>query len=254
MITDRRIDRIIEQHLTALLTGRETISSILEQHPQYADELRPRLEAILWLVAARNNLEPRPGFISSTRKHIEQQFAAVQPRGFWQRIFRRYTPQRWIFNFAAPVILILMLALIINSLVLSAQLAIPGDPLYSTKLVLESVRSALTFNQLTRTDLSIQFSRERTTELVELVLEGDYELLPTAAARMETQMIASIHSIDALPPRDQPEEQQIVADLRESLSNEIIMLDLLQGTTPPSAHQGIELAIHAAQSGLMALR
>ena len=254
MKIDRRINQIIDICTPALSSGQETIASILEKYPQYADELRPRLEAVIWLQQVRLSVVTRPGFINDSRKYLETQIASMPPIGFWQRMFRRYTPQRWVFNIAAPVLLVLLIVFIMNSLYLTARLSIPGDPLYSTKLLMENIQLALTFNQVEKTDLYIQLSRERTTEFVELVLEGDYSILPSAAERLETEIIASLHSINDLTIHDLAEKQPKISEFRETLTNEISMLSILKGSSPPSAYPGIELAIHDAQSGLMALR
>lgn len=252
--TDQRIDKIIEAYLPDISSNLVSIDTILEKHPQDAQELRPRLEALFWLANAKQNVNPRQGFITSSRKSIERQFISIQPHGFLPRLFKRHTPQRWVFNLVTPILLIFLLVFILNSLVLSAQLSIPGDSLYSTKLALEDVKLALTLDRANKTELYIQLSRERTTELVELVLEGNYELLPSAAERMETEMIASLHAINNIPTGDQAVEQSMTSELKETLTNEIYMLELLQGSSPPAAHQGLELAIQSAQSGLMALR
>ncbi len=254
MKTDRYISEIIDRSTPDILSGQETIDSILEKYPQYATELRPRLEAVLWLKQARISCGTRPGFIIDSRKYLETQIQLMPPNSFWRRLMMRYSPQRWVFNVGAPVIIILLLALIINSLVLTARLSIPGEPLYSTKLLLEDVRLAFTINQVDKTNLYIQLSRERTTEFVELVLEGNYEVLPAAASRVETDMIASLRSIQAVSNQDISTEQSMAADMRETLTNEIFMLNLLKSSSPPTASPGIELAIRVAQSGLMALR
>lgn len=253
MRPDHVIDAIIEQVTPDLMTGRETINSILEKHPQHAAELRPRLESLTWLVYSRENLEPRQGFISSSRAYIEQKVHSIPPQSFWQRVIRRYTPQRWVFNIVAPAVVLLLIVLILNSLVLSAQLSIPGDSLYSTKLTLEDIQLTLTFNQVEKADLYIQLSRERTTELVELALEGNYELIPAAASRMETEIIASLHALNNIADHYQAAERPMLSELRETLTNEIYVLNLLKSSSPPAAHQGIDLAIQTAQSGLMAL-
>jgi len=254
MNIEHRIDKILEIYLPAIKNGQETIDSIIEKYPKYANALRPRLEAVLWLLNAKKNFEPRQGFVSSSRQYMEQQFETIRPHGFWQRVFSRYTPQRWVFNFTAPVIVILLLALVINSAILTARLSIPGDPFYSTKLRIEDIQVALTFNQIHKTDLYIEFSRERTTEFVELVLEGDYELLTPAATRLETEIIASLRSISDIPSQNQAVEQPKILQLRDTLTNEILMLNMLKDTSPNTAYPGIELAIQVAQSGLMALR
>jgi Domain of unknown function (DUF5667) len=254
MKIDHRINKIIENYLPAISSGQESIDSILEKYPQYTGDLRPRLEAAIWLVKARQDVEPRPGFIPSTRKYMEARFETLQPHGFWQRLFMRYSPQRWVFNLIAPIIVFLLLALVINSALLTAKLSIPGDPLYTTKLLTEDIQLALTFNQAHKTELYMQFSRDRTMEFVELVLEGNYERLPSAASRMETEIIASLRSLEDLTSYDPALEQPMIDDLRETLTNEIIMLNVLKGTSPPSALPGIELAIQDARSGLIALR
>ena len=253
MKIERRVEQIIEIAAPAISNGQETVDSILEKYPQYAHELRPRLEAVLWLVNLKKNLEPRDSFILSSRKYIENQFTTIQPQGFWQRIFRLRSPKRWVFNIAAPVVLVLLFSLIINSLVLTARLSIPGDPLYSAKLLLEDIRVTLTFNPVDKADLYIQLSQERIIEFVDLVLEGDYEVLPAAAARLETEIIASLHSVNNLSNLDLAKKQPEIFELRDTLSNEIFMLNILKQTSPPSAYPGIELAIQVAKSGLMVL-
>jgi hypothetical protein len=105
-----------------------------------------------------------------------------------------------------------------------------------------------------KTDLYIQLSRERTLEFVDLVLEGDYEVLPSAAARLETEIISSLHSINDLTNRDLADKQPKTSEFRETLTNEIFMLNILKGSSPPLAYPGIELAIQVAQSGLLVLR
>jgi hypothetical protein len=254
MKIERRIDKIIEDYLPAIASGQESIDSILEKYPRYASALRPRFEAAIWLQQVRLSVATRPGFIHDSRKYLETKIDSMQPIGFWQRLFWRHTPQRWVFNIAAPIIVLLLLALVVNSAVLTARLSIPGDPFYSTKLLTENIQLTLTFNQVDKTNLYMQFSRERTTEFVELVLEGDYEQLPSTAERLETEIIASLHSINDIPIRNQAVERPMTAQLKETLSNEILMLNMLKGTSPVSAYPGIELAIQVAQSGLMALR
>jgi hypothetical protein len=174
--------------------------------------------------------------------------------GFWQRLSRKYSPQRWVFNVAAPIIITLLLVLIANSAVYTARLSIPGDTLYPAKLVLEDVRLAMTFNDVKKTDLYIQYSRQRALEFVELVLEGEYDRLPAAAGRMDTEIIASLRSLNEVKEDNTVVDHEIIANFKEVLSNEIMMLNVLENSAPPSATNGINLAISVAQSGLLALR
>jgi hypothetical protein len=254
MKIERQIDQIINKNVTAIASGEETLDSILAEYPQIASELRPRLEAVIWLQQAKLSVATRPGFIHDSRKYLEAKIESTHPTGFWQHLTRRYTPQRWIFNIAAPIIVLLLLALVINSTVLMARLSIPGDPLYSTKLMIEDLQLAFTFNPVNKTNLYMQFSRERTLEFVDLVMEGEYEYLSVAAGRMETEIIASLHSLNNVSKNEPASQMSMTASLKDTLSSEIFMLNVLKSTSPTFAHPGINLAIQVAQSGVLALR
>lgn len=253
MKIDRRISQIIDISAPEIISGKETSDSILEKYPQYAPELRPRLEAVLWLTDAQMYLDPHLGFITSSRSIMEHQIETIQPHTVWRHLFRRYTPQRWAFNIITPVILILLFALITNNLFLSARLSIPGDPLYTAKLSIEDIQLALTFSPVEKTELYMRFTRERTIEIVDLAVEKKYSALTPTAARMETEIIESLQSIDDLTNYDPSVEQTTTALLRETLSNEIYILKIMSGFSSPAAYQGIELAIQAAQSGISEL-
>jgi hypothetical protein len=254
MTKKHHINQIIESLSPAIMSGQQTIESILQRYPHESEQLRPRLESMTWLANAKKELEPRQGFIASSQKNLEQQIETLPRPNYWQRLFNKFTPQRWVFNITAPIIVVIMLALVLNSLVLTARLSIPGDPFYSTKLVLEDIQLATTYNPVDKLDLYIEFSRERTTEFVELVLDGDYELLPAAANRMEIELIASLNAISNLSEQNPKTDLAVIRSFRNTLSNEVSMLNILKSTSPISAYPGIDLAIEVAKSGVIALR
>lgn len=254
MKIERQVDQIIHENMPAISAGEVSVESILARYPRIEAQLRPRLEAAILLHQLRYSIATRPGFIHDSRKYLETKIVSMQPRHSWQRIFMRFTPQRWVFNFVAPIIVLLMLALVVNSTLLTARLSIPGDPLFSTKLIIEDLHLLFTFNRQEKTNLHIQQTRERTLEFVELVMEGDYDYLPAAADRMEVEINASLRSLSAFSDDDPAVQTPMTANLRETLSSEIVMLDLLKSTSPSIAHPGINLAIQVAQSGMLALR
>jgi hypothetical protein len=254
MKIERQLDQIINENMSAISTGEESLESTLARYPHLETQLRPRLEAAILLQQARFSIATRPGFIHDSRKYLETKIVSMPPRHSWQRIFMRFTPQRWVFNFVAPMIMLLMLALVVNSTLLTARLSIPGDPLYSTKLIIEDLHLLFTFNRLEKTNLHIQQTRERTLEFVELVMEGDYAYLPAAADRMQVEVNASLRSLSAFSDDDSAIQTPMVANLMETLSSEIVMLDILKSTSPTIAHPGINMAIQVAQSGMLSLR
>jgi hypothetical protein len=254
MKIERQIDQIITQHLPAIVSGEETLDSVAAKYPEIESELHPRLEAVIWLHNAKLSVATRPGFVHDSRKYIQNKITSTPPVSFWQRMAWQYTPQRWIFNIASSIILVILLALVMNSATLTARLSIPGDALYPTKLILEDLHLAVTFSQVERTNLHIQNTRERALEFVELVMEGKYDHLPASAARMEGEIIASIHAVNDANQSDPATDITSISILRETLSNQVFMLNVLKSTSPPSAHPGIDLAIQVAQSGVLALR
>jgi hypothetical protein len=254
MRNDQKINEIIERHAPALIDGQESLESILDKYPEYSAELRPELEAILWLHQARLALATRPGFISDSRKYLEAKITSSPPLNYWQRLFRRYSPQHLAFYMTAPALIIVLLAMIINGVVLTARMSIPGDPFYSTKLTLESVQMALTIDPVGKSELYLQFSKERTTELVELVLDSDYEALPAATLRLESEISATLRSLSYLRNHNMAISQAETDQLKANLYNQIIMLDILKENSPSTVSTGIDAAIRVAQTGLMALR
>jgi hypothetical protein len=253
MKNDQRIEEIINRHAPDLSEGRETVDSIMEKYPQDSSELKPRLEALSWLLEKEKSLEPGHGFISSSRNNLELQIASQRPRFFGSAIINSYSPPRLAFYVTTSVLIIILLAMTINSLVLTAQLSIPGDPFYSTKLVIEDIQLAFTFSPEAKANLHMLNSKERTTEFVELVLDGDYAALPEAALRMETGLAESIRSLADLEDQDQAVTAARSAELRETLSNEILMLRILKANLPSTVALDVDLAIRVARTGLLAI-
>ncbi len=254
MKIDRTINRVIEDHALSLSRGEETVESVVQQYNEIAGELRPLLEAAAWLITTKQHLEPRPSFISSTRSSLERQISEIPQPKPWQRILMRYSPKRWVFNVAAPLLIITLIVLILNSVNLAARLSIPGDPLYTTKLVMEDAHLLVTLDPAKKTDLCVEYSRRRTTEFVELVLDGDYQALPAAADRFAIDVNASLRALNELKAQNPSSDQVISSELRVTLENELSMLEILEQTTPPAGQLGIQQAIEVAQSGLLALR
>jgi hypothetical protein len=253
MNKEQQFEKILDERLPAIRNGEKTAISIAYKYPKESNQLLPRLEGVMWLVNAGKTLEPRPGFLNPSRKYLEQRIQSMPNRSPWQRLFRRHAAQRWILNIASPVFLIIILVLVVNNLILTARLSIPGEPFYSTKLFIEEIQLAFTFNPESKTDLYVQFSRQRAGEFVELVLEGDYAMLPAAADRMEGDIIAALRSLNDVSRHNSAIENPMATNLKDTLSNEILMLKVLRDTSPSSARHGIDVAIQVAQSGVLAL-
>jgi hypothetical protein len=248
-----KIQNIVDNVLPGLLKGEATLEAILAAYPEQAETLRPLLESALWLQARQPQPELRPGYIQSSRNRLEAQ-VATHPFSAWQLFWRRPTPQRYALQSFSYVLLIFSLLLVINSLYLASRLALPGDPLYSAKLGFEAIQLALTLDAEAEARLHIQFTQQRTEEIVQLVLEEDYLRLPAAANRLDTQINRAVTDLDALQARDSAHSAELVRAMEKMLLNESFILTVLRDTDPSFAYAGLNQAIDAATRGLTALQ
>jgi hypothetical protein len=73
-----RWEDVFQNCLDKVLSGQESLESVLSSHPDLAEKLRPELEAALWLSSVHTSLDPRPAFVtSSCRRLVVERF---QPR------------------------------------------------------------------------------------------------------------------------------------------------------------------------------
>ena len=71
----KEFDEILSSCLEAL-EGGEGLAEVLARYPQVSDELEPLLEAAVWFKSQKAAVEPRPGFVTSSRKRLVEKIAA----------------------------------------------------------------------------------------------------------------------------------------------------------------------------------
>ena len=158
---------ILEVCLNEVENGAD-VDSVLFRYPEYADELRPILEAS---VKAKEIAvpEPSPEIVRRNRAKVLQHAAqmtemkAQSSRRLWSVPLRR-----------ALVTLVVIGVLFISStrLVSAASTTLPGDNLYPVKRTWEDVLTLFTFNIQSRTALEVEHENERLTELSEVFAQG----------------------------------------------------------------------------------
>jgi hypothetical protein len=72
---------ILQNCLDGLLYEEQTIDSVLLSYPRLRDQLRPLLEAAIWLNSKKIVLNPRPEFIPVSKNHV------VNNLKMWNRTF-----------------------------------------------------------------------------------------------------------------------------------------------------------------------
>jgi hypothetical protein len=150
------------------------IDTVLFRYPEFAEELRPILEAS---EGARHMAVPAPSaeVVRRNRARVLQRAAqlretAAKPRATPRRIW--FTSLRRV---AVTLIVIALLFVSGTSLVRAASTTLPGDQLYPVKRTWEDVLLLFTFNSQQRETLEIEHENERHHELRELFAEGRSE-------------------------------------------------------------------------------
>ena len=160
-----RIEDILDRCIEAACAGRDP-ETILQQHPELADEVRPLLE-----IAA--GLEALPAPSASSRKMM-----TAMAKAFSQQAKSGAQAGRSKFFLARHPVLaraaaILLVVLIVGwGTVNASSSAIPGDILYRVKMLAERVRYSLTVNPEGEAELLIAFSDERLREAVRKHQQG----------------------------------------------------------------------------------
>ncbi len=255
----QKFEKIFQESLTSIEGGQDTLDSILDKYPNLAQDLRPRLEASLWLREQKGALDPRPGFIKASRQYLVSQIReqpALAPGSalsLWGTRLRQLWHMKSALQFATFVLLIVTLVSLGNVVYLSSQLSLPGDPLYTVKRGFEQARLAFTFSKTGDARLYTQLSQRRTSEIVELFLEGRYEDIPAAAGRLERQIDYALRSIDSVAARNPLEAQALSASFEKTLTSEAFILGIILDTSPPQAIPGIRMALQITSQGLAAI-
>jgi hypothetical protein len=248
------IQMIIDESLIAIKSGRETIDSILAKYPNLAQELRPDLEAALWLSAQRTSLEPRPGFISASRARLVAEIKQNNPTAVVGRRSPILAPLTQIFQrkFALQfaLIFILFIGFISTGVVFveASNRSIPGETLYTSKLVIEESRLTVTFNQVKHVRLEISYAERRSHELQRLVQVGRYEYIPQTVTRFDVLVEEVMGTLDQMAETRPEEALVLTTSLQEVVEEHVDMLTVMAEIVPLEVRGSIQNALLVSQS------
>jgi hypothetical protein len=247
------IQSIIDEFFPQLVAGEISLESVLEAHPEQADELRANLETALWLNSQQPGAEPRPGYLEASKKRLLISLRTA-PITFWQRLWQPRSPQRFALQAFSLSLLVVSLVLVINTINLASRLALPGDWLYPAKLSIERLQLALTADPQAQARLQIELTQHRTTEIVQLVLENEVEYLPESVRRLEAQIDHGLEDLENAQDDDAVQAQVMVEAMKTMLENEKFILTVLRDLEPAYAYSDLIQAISATDAGLNALQ
>jgi hypothetical protein len=231
-------DEALQSCLGLIRGGQETIDSVVARYPEFEDELRAQLEVTLWLSTAGAALEPRPGFVSASRRRLvsriqQEQLPVEAVYLTWGERLQQFLSVQKV----APVafVFILMLALIVSGTVVSAsQKSLPGDDLYSVKRTLEQIALATSLDEKNDAELQIQFVENRGSEVQALIVEERYEEVAETMQDYEEQVSKTLEIIMDVSDQDRFLAYDLAAQLDGILAEQKTILAVLSQNAPDS--------------------
>ena len=233
---NKEFDEALQICLDLIRGGRETIESVVALYPEFADELRSQLEVATWLTSASSALDPRPGFVSASRRRLvtriqqETRSPVAPPLSWGEQIRQFFSAQR-----LAPIafVVVLMLGLFVSGAVVSAsQKAIPGDDLYSIKLTLEQIALATSLDDKSDAELQIQMVENRFSELQSLIVEQRYDEVVESVQESEKQVSKTLEIIQKVSEQDSFLAVELAMQLDGILKQQTYVLSVLSRNAP----------------------
>jgi hypothetical protein len=255
------IEKILQTCLDSILSGRGTIESVLAAYPDLEDVLRPQIEAALWINARKKMFDPRPEFISESRKRLESQIQKelakkpAPPRFTLQGFLQSLQERR--FAYQVALVLILLFAFIfisVSGVAYAAKETVPGDILYPVKLMQERVEVTFTLSNKGKAQLYTGFAQRRLLEIQVLVLEGRYEYLQPTISLYEDQIGEAIRLVNEVARNNDSEAQPLATQLEDTLSGQTMVLEILSKAVPQNRKAEIDKAVEISRDGVGAMQ
>jgi hypothetical protein len=207
MIKNKRSSEILEECLNLVFTGQETVESALARHPEYADQLRPELEAALWLHQRRSVTGIRPGYVAASRQRLVNQISQANQK----TVQDKKTIFAWkpaVFRLAFILLFLVVAGFAFSGGAQFVNASLPGDQLYDLKLAAEDVQLSLASSPVAKAELRIELADKRAREVESLLAAKRYEDAEVGlAAYRENLSIAS----DLITNLDDPENEVALA-------------------------------------------
>ncbi|MFH1650874.1 MAG: DUF5667 domain-containing protein [Chloroflexota bacterium] len=180
----KEFDRIFDECVEAILSGKATAAECLHRHPEQAAELKPLLETVAQVNEAVS-MTPRTAFRETARQEFQTAIRDMDRGKQPARWFPVWRPQ-W----AVVPISLLVLFLVGGGTVAAASGSMPDQPLYPVKLATETVRVTLTPSDIGKAELYATLVDERIDEIERMAEEGKTDKVEATTRLLSEQLVA----------------------------------------------------------------
>lgn len=241
---------ILQDCLEQIQSGQATLEAVLQRHPDLADELRPLLETALWFRMRKATVDPRPGFIRASQRRLvdqikQEQAASAVPLyagGFStiKRLIQGLTARRLVFQVAVVVMLAAGMVAGGAWIGREANIALPGDPLYRVKIVMEDSSLSLARDEAVRAELHMTYAQRRLDEIRALAAENRVDEIAEAVLMYEEHVNQAIRYMLAVKELDQGRANELAVSLHTMLEKNSGLLQQLAETASQGIGEQIE--------------
>ena len=246
---DQDISQIIETSLDAVVSGRATLDEIVAQHPEHADVLRSELEVALWLVSRKEQVAPRPNYVSASRKRVISRIKdEAKNKGAKRSIFGFLWPQKVAYQWVAALLALIILFSGTGGLVTVSQSALPGEGLYAVKQVSETVALAVTANEVRKVEMSAAFVERRVNEVTTLIERGNMAQAVETLQSFENQVGQTVLMLQDVEQASAHEKKELAVTVQKQLNEQAGKLEKLQENAPA------DLRAELAEAGMLSTR
>ena len=267
------LETILDTCISRIKGGETDVQGCLAQYPEYADQLRPLLDAAIYLMDAPE-AQPSSEAVAQGQERLllalERKRTEAAERGsVLGRLFGsvarvlRLSPDRdgiseppgpgpkpttslWP-RLAAALAVMLVIVLGGGGVVIASDGALPGDLLYPVKRTTESVRLALTFSDTAKAELHLDFAERRVEELTEAALKGEPELVAAWPEKIASHLESARLAVEGKGPSGALTD--LSARIEQSAISQLAVLEVVLETVPEESRAVVEGAFSKAGDG-----
>lgn len=211
-----------------------------------------RLQRLRWLrqvLAVRPAEVPSAAIVNRAKAIFRQ---PAPPKLTWQQRLAAIWPLSPRPARLAVISTLLALAMTVSAaptLALASQSALPGDPLFVVKRMVEQIQLATTLDADDRAVLQLDFVQNRVDEIVALASTERFEDIPPSVDGFRAEIDQTAVAFRAVAERDAKRGQWLVEQVENCLKNGAEALGRLRDSSLPAAQPIIQEAVEVSEVG-----
>jgi hypothetical protein len=179
---EKEFNDILDECLDRLMFNGDTLEKCLADYPQYAEELKPLLEASL-ITGQISSLEPDREFKARARNEFFAVLTEAEEKR--SRSFFRFGWQR---RWSGVVAVIAVLLIAAGSTAAASMGSMPDDFLYPVKRATEQVQLAFTFTNLGKAEAYARMADRRVEEIIYMANENNIDEIEILASSLDSSL------------------------------------------------------------------